>query len=98
VPDRHGPAKLHLAQGKREQRRGGGEPVVLEPAIEHHLERTEEGRDQHEADIIEPAPFPLQSPQLLFRGLGLPVTGVDLVKTARGRGARPQDGTQLFTR
>ena len=33
---------------------GRGEPVVLEPAVEHDLERAEKGRDQHEADDIEP--------------------------------------------
>ena len=32
------------------------EPVVLEPAVEHDLECAEKGRDQQEADEIEPTP------------------------------------------
>ena len=36
---------------------GGAEPVVLQAAIEHDLERAEEGRDQQEADEIEAQPF-----------------------------------------
>src|SRR5208283_1232895 len=31
----------------------GAEPVVLEPPIEHHFERAEEGGDQQEANDIE---------------------------------------------
>ena len=34
------------------------EPIVIEPPIEHELERAKERRDQHEADQIEPACLP----------------------------------------
>ncbi len=44
------------------------EPVVLKPAVEHDLQRAEKGRDQHEADEIEPAPLLLQPPALRDRG------------------------------
>jgi hypothetical protein len=50
---------------------GRAEPVVIESAIKHQLQRAEKGRDQHEADEIEPAPFPLQAPALCSRALGL---------------------------
>ena len=33
--------------------KGGAEPVILQAAVEHDFERTEEGRDQHEADDVE---------------------------------------------
>ncbi len=56
------------------------EPVVLEAAVEHDLERAEEGRDQHEADEIEPAALPSLPPALRDRGLGL---AQDAARSAR---------------
>ncbi len=44
---------------------------VLEPAVEHKLERTEEGRDEREADSVEPLPVPPQPPAPRRCGLGL---------------------------
>ncbi len=50
--------------------KGRAEPVVFEPAVENDLERTEEGRDEREADGVEPFPMPPQ-PQVRRCGLGL---------------------------
>src|SRR5260370_35961498 len=41
--------------------KGRAEPVVLEPAVEHELERTEKGRDEREAGNVEPLVQPDRS-------------------------------------
>src|SRR5205823_5492720 len=50
---------------------GRGEPVVVECAVEHDLERAEKGRDQHETDEIEPASLLLEPLPLRNRRRGL---------------------------
>src|SRR5260370_21503274 len=49
--------------------KGRAEPVVLEPAVEHELERTEKGRDEREAGNVEPLVQPDRSAVTGFAGV-----------------------------
>jgi hypothetical protein len=53
-PPRNHQHERQTANDRERDDEGRAEPVVLQAAVQHDLERAEEGRDQHEADDVEP--------------------------------------------
>ena len=70
-PPRNHQHERQTANDRERDDEGRAEPVILQAAVQHHLERAEKSRDQHEADDVEPDALLLR-PCRRARGRGLP--------------------------